>query len=662
VDEDIGHTLVHYLFTGAYQTLKSQGVSGPPDSTTEYRRGILVYCTARLHGLDSLADHAMRYISLFGRELSVFQILDIASDIFPKLLVDEIWFPDHLKTMIEAAFKADETMFSRERFLNHIGATAFTKALVKIMVGTYTNRIASMTKKEGGTREGIFGNSTYHEAPVVKKSPTPALREEPGPHEGLTTPSSSVSSAGGNSADDGDGKGGDDWIGCSLGSEDQAPPRMDESSAGFGFGRWGFGGASGDSKDIGDFKKDEEDDDNLLPSWCTARIGTTTKKGKKGKKGNKGKKPTKFGIEEVDDTLPDAKSNEDTWGGWSFDKKKKEDEKKPATKSLDTCGSTTTTKPDKKKSSWADLVEEDEEEEEPNPLPAVEEGWGSFSTAKTKKKKDKAVIEEVTPKPASKDIAPAKDDTWDWASKDGKGKRDAKKDDNDWGDFTSTSKDKKSKDDTDAKAAAGRSPPLSILKGLPVLAGGKIKNLLGEVVGELMEEDMVHAKKCFRMIYLCDEEGNIKNSKDKLIAKAKTICSQNETEPEPEVPAEEAEPAKPVTPDISVLDGLKVEADGKILDLDGNAIGELIDGDAKVIAKKKFTCNEMGEFRNKKWNVVGLARVLPVAQEETAKEEPEAERLVCPLRARHILEGSWKNCDKCRAMIRQLSIQLAQEV
>lgn len=162
VDEDIGHTLVHYLYTGTYQTLKPHGASGPPNSAMEYRRGILVYCTARLYQLDSLVEHAIRNMGLFDKQLPIFDILDIITDIYPKLRADEIWLLDYLKAKIEAAYEADETMFAQDQFLNYIGeGTAFNKALVKIMVGIYTDKITSMAKEKGEIRESIFWNCAY---------------------------------------------------------------------------------------------------------------------------------------------------------------------------------------------------------------------------------------------------------------------------------------------------------------------------------------------------------------------------------------------------------------------------------------------------------------------------------------------------------------------
>jgi hypothetical protein len=153
VDEDIGHTLVHYLLTGAYQTLQPQDDLDTPNSTTEYQRSILVYCTARRYGLDTLTDHARRNMGLFDKRLTIFEILDIARDMYSKFTEDEIWFPNYLKTKVEAAYEADETVFTQERFLDYIGeATVFNKALVKIMVRIYTDKITSMARKKGEIR------------------------------------------------------------------------------------------------------------------------------------------------------------------------------------------------------------------------------------------------------------------------------------------------------------------------------------------------------------------------------------------------------------------------------------------------------------------------------------------------------------------------------
>lgn len=97
LDEDIGHTLVHYLYAGTYQTLKPRDISGNIDMTTEYRRSILIYCAARTYGLNGLVSHAKGNMGSFDKELSIFDILGLAREIYSKLPADEIWFPDYLK-------------------------------------------------------------------------------------------------------------------------------------------------------------------------------------------------------------------------------------------------------------------------------------------------------------------------------------------------------------------------------------------------------------------------------------------------------------------------------------------------------------------------------------------------------------------------------------
>lgn len=150
VDEDIGHTLVHFLYTGAYQTLKLQDVSNDFEKAREYLRACSVYRTARSYGLYSLADLAVQNMELLDKESSLFQILDMAKDIYPKLLEDDVWFPEYLKTKIKAAFEEDETIFTQERFLNYLGeAAAFSRVLAKIMVDTLTDKIKSIAKKDG---------------------------------------------------------------------------------------------------------------------------------------------------------------------------------------------------------------------------------------------------------------------------------------------------------------------------------------------------------------------------------------------------------------------------------------------------------------------------------------------------------------------------------
>jgi hypothetical protein len=89
-------------------------------------------------------------MELFEKGSTLFQILDMARDVYPKLVKDDIWFPDYLKMKIKAAFEADETIFTQEHFLNYLGeAATFSRALAKIMAEILTDKITSISKKNG---------------------------------------------------------------------------------------------------------------------------------------------------------------------------------------------------------------------------------------------------------------------------------------------------------------------------------------------------------------------------------------------------------------------------------------------------------------------------------------------------------------------------------
>ncbi|QQK45928.1 hypothetical protein Pdw03_0826 [Penicillium digitatum] len=98
VYEGAGHTLVHFFYSGNYETILS-----PPDVDTcgiagEYRRSILVYHASRkceIPGLESLAKH---YIEHFGKELALYDVLRLTRDVFSTLPEGETWLPNYIKS------------------------------------------------------------------------------------------------------------------------------------------------------------------------------------------------------------------------------------------------------------------------------------------------------------------------------------------------------------------------------------------------------------------------------------------------------------------------------------------------------------------------------------------------------------------------------------
>jgi hypothetical protein len=119
VDEDIGHTIIHYLYTGEYQTVKASSISELPRRTVEYTRSVFAYRAAVSHGLDGLAEHAKRYMQILNKEVSIIDIISLGRKAFPEYQKSH-GFPKYLTTRIAASFEADEGVFQREQFLKDL--------------------------------------------------------------------------------------------------------------------------------------------------------------------------------------------------------------------------------------------------------------------------------------------------------------------------------------------------------------------------------------------------------------------------------------------------------------------------------------------------------------------------------------------------------------
>ena len=156
VDKDDGHALVHYLYTGAYQTIKPTDVSAvASDSTTglegsgkerkldrllEYKRSVRLYCTAKTYGLCRLEALCKIQIESFKASNSIWDTLDIAEEVYKKLPINDTkWFSMYLEGKMQAAINEDKHLLARKKFQDSVGRNMrFDKALLKIIAQIYT--------------------------------------------------------------------------------------------------------------------------------------------------------------------------------------------------------------------------------------------------------------------------------------------------------------------------------------------------------------------------------------------------------------------------------------------------------------------------------------------------------------------------------------------
>ncbi|KAF2403726.1 hypothetical protein EJ06DRAFT_471542 [Trichodelitschia bisporula] len=178
-------------------------------------------------------------------------------------------------------------------------------------------------------------------------------------------------------------------------------------------------------------------------------------------------------------------------------------------------------------------------------------------------------------------------------------------------------------------------PGLEILNGLKVNKKGKILDEEGEPIGELVDGDVAACAG-----KTCNDKGEVLDKDGKVIGRVKTLPQQGEEEapeaveePAPEgeegdaelvegqEPEDEQQPEEetgPELPPLSILEGLVVNKAGKLVDKDGNVVGELIEGDAKKLSKMRATCDKEGQFWDNKGHIIGRAQTVP--QEERDEE------------------------------------------
>ena len=170
------------------------------------------------------------------------------------------------------------------------------------------------------------------------------------------------------------------------------------------------------------------------------------------------------------------------------------------------------------------------------------------------------------------------------------------------------------------RLAGGPLLDLRILDGKKINKKGKILDEDGEEIGELRDGELAECagKKVNDKGEVLDKSGNVIGHVNVVPGEAAESATKALLEELGEAVPEEA-----AGPDLSILDGFKVNKSGVILNEDGEPIGQLVDGDLAECAGKKV--NDKGEVIDKNGNVVGHVNVLLPEEEEAAEEEPQEE-------------------------------------
>jgi hypothetical protein len=167
VDEDIGDTLIHFIYAQQYRTLGLGGVSEDVRAAAEFKRSVLAYCAARLCAIEALEDVTKSKMEHFSEQISIFDLQEVVAEVSAKLPSNEIWFPDHLYRWIKGMLLENDEILTGERLLDLVGKSAlFDKAVVRSVTEMYSEKSAAL--KLFSSSETTSQNNTA--APVSKES------------------------------------------------------------------------------------------------------------------------------------------------------------------------------------------------------------------------------------------------------------------------------------------------------------------------------------------------------------------------------------------------------------------------------------------------------------------------------------------------------------
>ncbi|KAJ4345196.1 uncharacterized protein N0V89_011325 [Didymosphaeria variabile] len=116
ISADTGHILVHYLYTGAYQTLKSKIGDIAQQPQLALKQALLVYRVSVTHTLDRLEQLARQQIEEHSASMDLKTMLDIIRSELPKKTEPSDWLQAYLKDKTQKAFEKDHTVFADDAF------------------------------------------------------------------------------------------------------------------------------------------------------------------------------------------------------------------------------------------------------------------------------------------------------------------------------------------------------------------------------------------------------------------------------------------------------------------------------------------------------------------------------------------------------------------
>jgi hypothetical protein len=144
---ETGHTLAHYLHTGAYETMDTQVDSHATKPFTKFKRALSIYFASTDCGLLGLQHLAMCDMTKHAVEMDLIDFLRAIQNDFNKF-GPVSWVHACLYKKAEAAFEKDHTVFRSEDFLGNLENSTVNRYMMRCVTELYEDRVSDMLKRE----------------------------------------------------------------------------------------------------------------------------------------------------------------------------------------------------------------------------------------------------------------------------------------------------------------------------------------------------------------------------------------------------------------------------------------------------------------------------------------------------------------------------------
>jgi hypothetical protein len=158
VDIKTGHTLVHYLYKGNYETPAANDGPISLHARTKLKAALLVYIAAKDHALPGLQLLATSEIEEHGSRMDLIEILEAIDRDFSKLC-QASWVHEYLRRKAMAVFEQDHTVFTDEALFRDINNTALLKFLIQCTFNLYKARLSHVLSTEKEQCHGMEGQA-----------------------------------------------------------------------------------------------------------------------------------------------------------------------------------------------------------------------------------------------------------------------------------------------------------------------------------------------------------------------------------------------------------------------------------------------------------------------------------------------------------------------